>query len=102
MVNFPRAKELLIFNTLFVTDGYKYYIKATDSSGRSANISYIAKVASPIKFFDAYFRMGFTNYFNELTPSSKVIYTIVEKLAKLIDSSDQVQKQVSFYYLGLI
>jgi len=64
---------------------------ATDSSGRTANISYVVKVASPLKFFDAYFRVGFTNFFGDFTPNSKMLYVFVEKLSKYINPNDKVR-----------
>ena len=77
--------------SFFPTAGYQYYIQARDSSGRTANISYIVKVASPIKFFDVYFRLGFQSNYGESVPTSTLLYTLVEKLSKYMDPNDQVQ-----------
>ncbi|XP_066916995.1 uncharacterized protein [Clytia hemisphaerica] len=72
--------------------GYQYYVQARDSSGRTANISYIVKVASSIKSFDVYFRLGFQSQYGESVPTATLLNTLVQKLSKYIDPDDTIGK----------
>ena len=87
---------ITVFLSFVLIGGFKYLLLATDSSGRTANISYVVKIASAMKFFDVYFRVGFTNFFGAFTPNAKMLYTFVDKISKFIDPNDKVNILIGF------
>lgn len=75
-----------------VSSEYNYLIVATDSSGRSANVTYTIVVASARRHYDVYFQTGFTSRFGYLDSTAFMLYNIVEKLSKYIDPTDKLGK----------
>ena len=61
--------------------GYEYRIVATDSSGRSANITYLIKIASALPHLPIKLDMAYESSFNESTPSATVLTGISRKIA---------------------
>eukprot|EP00794_Sanderia_malayensis_P014171 gene14171-15650_t len=73
--------------------GYSYLIVATDSSGRTANVSYQIKIASAAPITDVTFVLGFTTAtFNEYTKTADLLMSVTRKLGLYIDGNAQGDK----------
>ena len=68
--------------------GFEYVIVATDSSGRSSNVTFKVKIANNIPNIPVRFVMGFNNTLNYYTPAAKVLLNITRKLATYLDPTD--------------
>lgn len=69
-------------------NGFRYLIRCTDSSGRSATLPLIAFVIQQAVLSNNLFTIGFRNYITNTNPAAYVLSEISSKIAKYIDPSD--------------
>ncbi len=76
--------------------GYEYLVVATDSSGRSANMSYAVKISNALPHLNVRFTLGFTSRFNEKTSSAEALVNISRSIAAYL-SGDSTGSKVLIY-----
>ena len=78
--------------------GYDYLLYATDSSGRSATISYQVKIANSAPVTDVRFILGFQSIYNEYSKTADLFVNITRKLSKYLDNNNQGSNIVIYSY----
>eukprot|EP00794_Sanderia_malayensis_P017595 gene17595-19348_t len=72
--------------------GYKYLIIATDSSGRSANISYAVKILGALPNSRITFYLGFKSAFADNTASASALLNISRSIAGYLNGDSSADK----------
>ena len=81
-----------------VFEGYSYLIVATDSSGRSANVSYRIKIANAPPLQYVRFLFGFQSIFTEYSRTADILLNVTRKLATYLNNNDQGRDVVFYSY----
>ena len=63
---------------------YKYLLVATDSSYRTANISYTVRIANSVPNYNVTFYLGFTSTFTRFSVTANVLRNFTMKIAKYL------------------
>ena len=63
---------------------YKYLLVATDSSYRTANISYTVRIANSVPNYNVTFNLGFTSTFSRFSITAHVLRNFTMKIAKYL------------------
>ena len=67
---------------------YRYLLVATDSSYRTANISYVVRIANTAQEQKVSFYFGFSSSFTRFTSTARVLRNFTMKISKFIDNND--------------
>lgn len=79
-------------------EGYKYLLVATDSSGRSANVTYLIKIANALPIQDVQFTLRFESVFTEFSRTTDLQLNVTRKLAKYLNDNDEGRDVVIRHY----
>lgn len=69
--------------------GYNYLIVATDSSGRSANISYVIKIATPLPYTPVTITMAYSSKLSDRTRTADFLVNMSRKIAGYLDGASR-------------
>ena len=67
--------------------GYKYLFVATDSSGRSANITYLIIITTPLPYMPIKVILAYRSLINDTTPTADALIGISRKIAGYLDGA---------------
>ncbi len=76
--------------------GYSYLIKATDSSGRTANVTYQIKISNQPPITDVKFVLGFRSTFSEESKTADLLLNVTRKIGLYLDGNAQ-SKNIEIY-----
>ena len=79
-------------------EGYTYILTATDSSGRTANITYNIKIASAAPIQDVRFFLGFESTFTIYSRTTDILLNVTNKIAKYLDNNNHGTNVVIYSY----
>ena len=72
--------------------GYDYLIVATDSSGRSANISYSITIATPLPYMPIKTILAYNSTMNDTAPTADTLVEISRKIAGYLDGASRADE----------
>ena len=78
--------------------GYSYLLVATDSSGRTANVSYQIKIANAPPLQDVRFAFGFDSVFTPYSRTADIFLNVTRKLAKYLNNNAQGRDVIIYSY----
>ena len=72
--------------------GYHYLIVATDSSGRSANITYLIKIITALPYMPIRVTIAYNSSFSDKMPTAQVLVNISRKIAGYLDGASRANE----------
>ena len=72
--------------------GYNYLIVATDSSGRSANITYLITIATPLPYMPIKTILAYNSTMNDTTTTADSLVEISRKIAGYLDGASRADE----------